>query len=85
MKINKINNINFKENALSSRMGSREASLMIQSQAGNVNFARERYIAEQMGSVNAQPLKSLGYKLYRTFGYLANHQASNSNKFNVVA
>ena len=90
MKVIKINNnnnsIKFKENILSSSMNGRDAGLMIQSQKAAVNFARDGYIAEQAGSVSASPLKSLGYKLYRTFGYLTNHETPKSNsKLNLVA
>lgn len=90
MKVMKINNINthikFRENTASATMSNREAGLMIQSQNAAVNFARDRYIAEQAGSVEAGPLKALGYKLYRTFGYLTNHETPKSNKqLNVVA
>lgn len=87
MKINKINsNIKFRENTASAAMSNREAGLMIQSQNAAVKFARDRYIAEQAGSVNVSPLKSLGYKLYRTFGYLTNHETPKSNtQFNAVA
>lgn len=86
MKINKINNINFRENVLSSSMNNGDAGRMIQSQSAAINFARDRYIAEQAGSIDASPLKSLGYKLYRTFGYLTNHETPKSNKtLNLVA
>lgn len=87
MSINNINkNIKFRENTASAAMNSREAGLMIQSQSAAVKFARDRYIAEQAGSVDAGPLKSLGYKLYRTFGYLTNHETPKNNKqLNVVA
>ena len=87
MKINNINpNIKFRENTASAAMSNREAGLMIQSQNAAVNFARDRYIAQQAGSVEAGPLKSLGYKLYRTFGYLTNHETPKSNnQLNIVA
>ncbi len=90
MKIMKINNINntikFRENTASASMNHRDAGLMIQSPNAVVKFARDRYIAEQAGSVDASPLKSLGYKLYRTFGYLTNHETPKSNnQLNVVA
>ena len=90
MKIMKINNINntvkFRENSASASMSNRDAGLMIQSPSAAVKFARDRYIAEQAGSVEAAPLKALGYKLYRTFGYLTNHETPKSNnQLNVVA
>lgn len=83
-KINNINNIKFRENI---NVNNREASLMIQSQNAAVNFARERYIAQQANSIDASPIKALGYKLYRTFGYLTNHETpkSNSLQLNLVA
>lgn len=90
MKIMKITNINnnlkFRENTASAAMNNREAGLMIQSQSAAINFARDRYIAQQAGSVDVDPIKSLGYKLYRTFGYLTNHETpKNNNQLNVVA
>lgn len=87
MKVQKINyttnNIKFRE----SINNNRDASLMIQSQNAAVNFARERYIAQQANSIDASPIKALGYKLYRTFGYLTNHETPKSNnlQLNVVA
>ena len=92
MKVAKINNnnlnnnIKFRENVASATMNNRDAGLMIQSQSAAVKFARERYIAQTANSVNSNPIKSLGYKLYRTFGYLTNHETPKSNKsLNVVA
>ncbi len=92
MKVAKINNYNlknnikFRENVASSSMNNRDAGLMIQSQSAAVKFARERYIAQEANSVNSSPIKSLGYKLYRTFGYLTNHETPKSNNsLNVVA
>lgn len=87
MKISNINNtIKFRENSASASMSNRDAGLMIQSPSAVVKFARDRYIAEQAGSVEAGPLKALGYKLYRTFGYLTNHETPKSNnQLNVVA
>ena len=92
MKVAKINNnnlnnnIKFRENVASSSMNNRDAGLMIQSQSAALKFARERYIAQTANSVNSNPIKSLGYKLYRTFGYLTNHETPKSNKsLNVVA
>ena len=92
MKVSRIenklhnNNIKFRENTASATMNNRDAGLMIQSQSAAVNFARDRYIAQQANSIYASPIKSLGYKLYRTFGYLTNHETPKSNNnLNVVA
>lgn len=81
---NTINNIKFRENI---NVNNRDASLMIQSQSAAINFARERYIAQQANSIESSPIKALGYKLYRTFGYLTNHETPKSNnlQLNVVA
>jgi len=89
-KNNNINNksIHFGENRLSSQMSGNSAELMLQTPNAALNFEKDHYIARQADSAESNPLKSLGYKLYRTFGILINHETpknNNNNKLSVVA
>lgn len=83
MEITKVNDFYSKlkfKNQYSTSMDSRDAGLMIQSSYAALNFSREKYLAEQAGSIDTNPIKALGYKLYRTFGYLTNHETPISNR-----
>lgn len=82
MKINKITNINFKStNEMSQPIAPRSQ------QQNKVNFEKEKMIARKADSVEANPLTSLGYKLYRTFRIISEHEPSQSQQssLNVVA
>lgn len=64
------------------------AELMLQTPNAALNFAKDHYISAQADSINSNPITSLGYKLYRTFGILTNHETpkdNSNNKFSVVA
>ena len=54
-------------------------------QQNKVNFEKEQLLAQRADSVNANPVTSLGYKLYRTFRFLAEHETPNTQQLNVVA
>ncbi len=72
MQINKITNINFKENELSREMDSQNAILMLRDPKASVKFQQNREIARNADSLSSNPIKALGYKLYRTFSMLKN-------------
>lgn len=76
MQINRISNINFRENTLSREMDSQNAILMLRDPNASVKFQQNQEFAKNADSVNTNPLKSLGYKLYRTFNMIReNNQA----------
>lgn len=80
MKVQKINNINKQINFKQNNTNSLNAGLMIQSKNGNLNFARDKYITQQANSIDSNPITSLGYKLYKTFGYFRNQEANQAPK-----
>ena len=81
MKINGINNINYTANT------STVSAPRSQQQQNKVNFEKEKLIAQRADSVDANPVTSLGYKLYRTFRFLSEHEQTPAQQqsFNVVA
>ena len=83
MLINKISNINinpnFKSNKVSTNMESQNAILMLRDPKATVKFQQSQEFAQNADSVDTNPLKALGYKLYRTFSMIRNNdQASQS-------
>ena len=56
-------------------------------QQTSINFEKEQTIAKKADSLNANPLTSLGYKLYRTFRIISEHESSAANNqgLNVLA
>ena len=70
MQINKIRNINFRENTLSREMNSEEAILMLRDPKASVKFQQSKEYARKADSVDANPIIAIGYKLYRTFQML---------------
>lgn len=70
MKINKISNINFKENVLSQEMNSQNAILMLRDSNASVKFQHNKEIAQNADASASNPIKALGYKLYRAFSIL---------------
>ena len=79
MKINQLNNINFSAD-------NRTIAPRSQQQQNKVNFEKEQLLAQRADSVNANPVTSLGYKLYRTFRFLSEHDtAPAQQQLNVVA
>ena len=80
--------LHFRENRLSSQMNGNSAELMLQTPNAALNFEKDHFIAKQADSTESNPIKSLGYKLYRTFGILTNHETpknNSNNKLSVVA
>ncbi len=80
MKVNKINYINYTSN-------NQPIAPRSQQQQNSVNFEKEKMIAQKADSMNANPITSLGYKLYRTFRFLSEHEPSPAQQaqLNVVA
>ena len=70
MQINRINNINFRENTLSREMNSQDAILMLRDPNAAVKFQQSQEYARKADSVDSNPFVALGYKLYRTFNLL---------------
>ena len=79
MKINKINNINFRENVLSREMDSQNAILMLRDPNASIRFQQSREIAQYADSISSNPLKALGYKLYRTFSMIRDNDSETQN------
>ena len=77
MKINKITNINFRENTLSREMNSENAILMLRDPNAAVRFQQSQEYARKADSVDTNPIVALGYKLYRTFNMI---KSTDSNK-----
>ena len=67
MKINRITNINFRENTLSREMQSENAILMLRDPNASVRFQQSQEYARKADSIDTNPIVALGYKLYRTF------------------
>ena len=67
MQINKITNINFRENTLSREMQSENAILMLRDPNASVRFQQSQEYAIKADSIDINPIVALGYKLYRAF------------------
>ena len=75
MQVNRISNINlintnFRAGAVSKDMESQNAILMLRDPKASVKFQQNQEFAQNADSVNSNPLKALGYKLYRTFSMI---------------
>ena len=87
MQINKISNINninnnFRANTVSRDTASQNAILMLRDPQASVKFQQNQEFAQNADSVNKNPLKALGYKLYRTFSMIRENDqvAQNESK-----
>ena len=87
MNINKISNINFKENTLSRTMSSENAILMLRDPNAAIRFKHSQEYAKKADSIDTNPIIALGYKLYRTFNMIKNNDGSNAetNQLDTVA
>lgn len=87
MRINAINNINFKENTLSREMNSESAILMLRDPNASIKFQQSQEYARKADSVDSNPFVALGYKLYRTFNLLKNNEGSEAEtkQFKAIA
>lgn len=73
MQVNRITNINFKsniQNTVPKDMESQNAILMLRDPKASVKFQQNQEFAQNADSVASNPLKALGYKLYRTFSMI---------------
>ncbi len=87
MQVNRINNINFRENTLSREMNSENAILMLRDPNAAIKFQQSQEYARKADSVDSNPIVALGYKLYRTFNMLkdnGNSQAE-TKQLNAIA
>ncbi len=87
-KINNFSNINFKENVISKGAESQNAILMLRDPNASVKFQQNQEFAKNADTVNTNPFKSLGYKLYRTFSMIKENeqtQTNGSKQFHAIA
>ena len=85
MMINKMSNINlinpaFKAEKISRDIESQNAILMLRDPKATVKFQQSQEFAQNADSVNANPLKALGYKLYRTFSMIRDNDQAPQNE-----
>ena len=73
MKVNSINKINYTASV-------QPIAPRSQQQQNKVNFEKELLIARRADSVDANPVTSLGYKLYRTFRFLSEHETPDAKQ-----
>ena len=86
MQVNKISNITFKENEPLENIGSQNAILMLRDSNASVKFQQNKALAYKADALNSNPLTALGYKLYRTFNLIKNHnQADEPKKLDTLA
>ena len=87
MQVNRISNINFKENTLSSNMKSENAILMLRDPNAAVRFQKNQEFAQKADSVDSNVIVALGYKLYRTFNMIKSNESSKADnkQLNIVA
>ena len=88
-KISYMSNIGFGANQKVSRNPESEnAILMLRDANASIKFQQNQEFAQNADSINANPLKALGYKLYRTFNMIRendNNQPSESKQFSAIA
>lgn len=88
MQVNKISNINFKETKTLVRdVESQNAILMLRDPNASVKFQQNQEFAKNADAVSSNPLKSLGYKLYRTFSMIKESEQTQQQEksLNVIA
>ena len=85
MKINRIQNISFKENTLSREMNSKDAILMLRDPKASVKFEKSQEYARKADSVDSNPVVALGYKLYRTFQLITDNKQAENKQFQAIA
>ena len=87
MQVNRISNINFKENTLSRNMKSEDAILMLRDPKAAIRFQKSQEYAQKADSVDSNAIVALGYKLYRTFNMIKSNESSKADnkQLNTVA
>lgn len=84
----KVNSINTYMNTVSFKANESNISAPRSQQQNSINFEKEQTIAKKADSLSANPITSLGYKLYRTFRIISEHEpsaATTTQNLNVVA
>ena len=92
MKINAVRNITFKQiknetiNTTKDN-SSQNAIMMLRDPNALVKFQQNQDLALKADSIDTNPIKSLGYKLYRTFNLLKETEDDNSQEkqLNLIA
>ena len=87
-KISYMSNINFRENKPSRNVESENAILMLRYPNASIKFQQSKEFAQNADSVDANPLKAIGYKLYRTFSMIRDNdqnQPTEAKQFSAIA
>ncbi len=86
MQVNTISNINFREgNKRVRNVDSQNAILMLRDPNASIKFQQNQEFAQNADSVDTNPLKALGYKLYRTFSMIRDNNNDSQKQLNVIA
>ena len=88
MQVNRITNISFRDNDSTKVVGSENAILMLRDPNASVKFQQNKELAQKADVFNTNPLKALGYKLYRTFSMIRDNDSvdvETSKHLNVLA
>ena len=84
MQVDKISNIYFGEKDRNA--DSQNAILMLRDPNASIKFQRYQEFAQNADSVSTNPVKALGYKLYRTFSMMKEDEpASQPQTLNISA
>lgn len=70
MQVNKISNINFRDNK------SENAILALKDKNASIKFQQSLEYARKADTMETNPFVALGYKLYRTFNMIKNNEES---------
>ena len=85
MQVNTISNINFREgNKRVRNVDSQNAILMLRDPNASIKFQQNQEFAQNADSVDTNPLKALGYKLYRTFSMIRDNNNDTQKQLNVI-
>ena len=74
MRINRIQNITFKENPNDQNAVAQNAILMLRDPNASIKFQQNKEVAQKADALNTNPLTALGYKLYRTFSMIRDNE-----------
>lgn len=76
MQIQKITNINFKENIPTKKVNSENSILLLRDPNASIKFRNSQAYAKKADSVETNPIVALGYKLYRSFNLVIKNNDS---------
>ena len=92
MKINAIRNISFKQTKnetvnTTKDNSSQNAIMMLRDPNALIKFQQNQDLALKADSIDTNPIKSLGYKLYRTFNMLkeTDDNTTQDKQLNLIA